>query len=58
MNTEAMARAYLDDAEYSLSEAEITCGVGTYHRAIRRSQECVELSPKAILHLIRALGCC
>jgi len=52
MNTEAMARAYLDDAEYSLSEAEIACGRGTYHRAIRRSQECVELSLKAILRLV------
>ncbi|MFQ6095968.1 MAG: HEPN domain-containing protein, partial [Candidatus Bathyarchaeia archaeon] len=42
----------LDDAEYSLGEAKTAYERGIYHRAVRRSQECVELSLKAILRLV------
>ena len=52
MNTEAMARAYIEDAEYSFSEAKVAFEKGIYHRAVRRAQECIELSLKAILRLV------
>lgn len=52
MNTEAMAKGYLDDAEYSLYEAEGAFNNEMYHRTIRRAQESVELSLKAILRLL------
>lgn len=52
MNTEAMAKAYIEDAEYSLSEAKSAHKAGIYHRSVRRAQECTELSLKAILRLI------
>ena len=52
MNTEAMAKAYIEDAEYSLSEAKSAHKAGIYHRSVRSAQECTELSLKAILRLI------
>lgn len=52
MNTEAMAKAYIEDAQYSLSEAKVAHKKEIYHRAIRRAQECIELSLKAILRLV------
>ncbi|NHV99101.1 MAG: HEPN domain-containing protein [Thaumarchaeota archaeon] len=52
MNTEAMARGYLDDAEYSLYEAEEALAKKMYHRTVRRAQESVELSLKAVLRLL------
>ncbi len=52
MNTEAMAKGYLDDAEYSLYEAEEAFTKEMYHRTIRRAQESVELSLKAVLRLL------
>jgi len=41
LNTEAMAKGYLDDAEYSLYEAKEAFSKGMYHRTIRRAQESV-----------------
>lgn len=52
MNTEAMAKGYLDDAEYSLHEAREALRRKTYHRTVRRAQETVELSLKATLRLL------
>jgi len=52
LNTEAMARGYLDDAEYSLYEAEEALAKKMYHRTVRRAQESVELSLKAVLRLL------
>ncbi len=52
MNTEAMAKAFLDDAIYSLKETKEALNEGIYHRAIRRAQEGVELALKAILRLL------
>lgn len=52
MNTEAMAKAYLEDAEYSLNEAKAAHKEGIHHRAARRAQECTELSLKATLRLV------
>ncbi len=52
MNTEAMAKGYLDDAKYSLYEAEEAFAKDMYHRTIRRAQESVELSLKAVLRLL------
>ncbi|MGQ9596660.1 MAG: HEPN domain-containing protein [Thermoproteota archaeon] len=52
MNTEAMAKGYLDDAEYSLHEAEEALNKEMYHRTVRRAQESVELSLKAVLRLL------
>jgi len=47
-----MAKAYLEDAKYSLSEAKGAHKAGIYHRSVRRAQECIELSLKAVLRLI------
>jgi len=47
-----MAKAYIEDAEYSLREARGAHKAGIYHRSVRRAQECTELSLKAILRLI------
>lgn len=47
-----MARGYLDDAEYSLYEAEEALAKKMYHRTVRRAQESVELSLKAVLRLL------
>jgi len=44
-----LAKAYLRDAEYSYREALKAYEDGLYHRVIRRSQEAVELSLKALL---------
>jgi HEPN domain-containing protein len=52
MNTEAMAQGYLEDAAYSLQEAREALAGKRYHRAVRRSQESVELSLKAALRLM------
>lgn len=52
MNTEAMAKGYLDDAEYSLYEAVEAFNREMYHRTIRRAQESVELGLKAVLRLL------
>jgi len=52
MNTEAMAKAYLDDAAYSLQEAREALAAKRYHRAVRRSQESVEPGLKAVLRLL------
>jgi len=52
LNTEAMAKAYLEDAEYSLREAKIAAEGRVYHRVVRRAQECVELALKAVLRLV------
>jgi len=52
MNTEAMAQGYLEDAEYTLHEAKEALRRETYHRAVRRAQETVELSLKATLRLL------
>ncbi|MEM2122684.1 MAG: HEPN domain-containing protein [Candidatus Bathyarchaeia archaeon] len=52
MNTEAMAKGYLEDAAYSLREAEEALAEGRHHRAVRRAQESVELSLKAALRLL------
>lgn len=52
MNTEAMAKGYLDDAEYSLHEAIEAFNKEMYHRTIRRTQESVELSLKSVLRLL------
>ena len=47
-----LAKAYLEDAEYSFTEAITAYEKGYYHRAIRRLQEAVELSLKAILRYL------
>ena len=47
-----MAKAYLEDAEYSLREAKIAAEGKVYHRTVRRAQECVEFALKAVLRLI------
>lgn len=52
MNTEIMARGYLEDAKYSLQEAREAIRMEVYHRSIRRAQESVELSLKATLRLL------
>lgn len=52
MNTEAMAESFISDASYSLEEAKQAVNRGIYHRAVRRAQECVELSLKAALRLL------
>jgi len=52
LNTEAMAKAYIEDAEYSLKEARTAHSAEVYHRSVRRAQECIELSLKAILRLL------
>ncbi|MCS7138949.1 MAG: HEPN domain-containing protein [Crenarchaeota archaeon] len=52
MNTEAMARTYLEDAAYSLREAKEAFSTKRHHRAVRRAQESVELSLKAVLRLL------
>jgi HEPN domain-containing protein len=44
-----MASGYLKDAELSLQEAKNSLTLGSYHRAVRRSQEAVELATKAVL---------
>lgn len=46
-----LAESYLEDAEYSFIEAEEAYKRGFYHRVVRRCQECVELSLKAVLRL-------
>ncbi|MEM2987099.1 MAG: HEPN domain-containing protein [Nitrososphaerota archaeon] len=52
MNTFAMAKAYIEDAERSYNEAKINFNEKAYHRCIRRAQECVELSLKGVLRLL------
>jgi len=47
-----MAKAYIEDAGYSLKEAKTAFKGGLHHRAVRRAQECVEFSLKAILRLL------
>ncbi|MGC8961793.1 MAG: HEPN domain-containing protein, partial [Candidatus Bathyarchaeia archaeon] len=47
-----MARAYFEDAAYSLREADEALVEGRYHRAVRRAQESVKLSLKAALRLL------
>jgi len=49
-----LAEGYLEDAEYSLNEAEVAYKKKFYHRVVRRCQECVELSLKAVLRLYGA----
>ena len=46
-----MAKAYISDAELSLEEAQNMLDKKYFHRVVRRSQECVELSIKRILRL-------
>jgi len=52
LNTAAMAEGFISDASYSLEEARQSINRGIYHRAVRRAQECVELSLKATLRLL------
>ncbi len=52
MNTFAMAKAYIEDAERSYNEAKINFNEKAYHRCIRRAQECVEFSLKGVLRLL------
>lgn len=52
MNTKEMAKNYLEDARIYLSQAKESVDEGNYHICIRRSQECVELSLKALLRLL------
>lgn len=47
-----MAQGFMNDASYSLEEAKQAVNRGIYHRAVRRAQECVELSLKATLRLL------
>jgi len=47
-----MAQGFINDASYSLEEAKQAVNRGIYHRAVRRAQECVELSLKATLRLL------
>lgn len=49
MNNYEMAEDYLKRAERCLREAENALGDGDYPMAVRRSQECIELSVKGIL---------
>lgn len=51
MNTRDMARNYLEDAGVYLSQAREGFEGKNYHICIRRCQECVELSLKALLRL-------
>lgn len=51
MNTRDMAENYLGDARIYLSQAKETFKEKNYHICIRRCQECVELSLKALLRL-------
>lgn len=46
-----LAESYFNDAKYSLVEAKNAFKASMYHRSIRRCQEAVELSLKAILRL-------
>jgi len=46
-----LALAYLEDAEYAFEEAMRAYKRRLFHRTIRRAQECVELSLKALLRL-------
>ncbi|MEM3869797.1 MAG: HEPN domain-containing protein [Candidatus Korarchaeum sp.] len=52
LNTYAMAKAYIEDAERSYREAELSLNERAFHRCIRRAQECVELSLKGMLRLL------
>lgn len=52
MNTYAMAKAYIEDAERSYREAKFNLDEGAFHRCVRRAQECVELSLKGMLRLM------
>lgn len=52
LNTYQMAKAYINDARLSLEEAKYAYNNKAYHRVVRRSQECVELSLKGILRLL------
>ena len=47
-----MAKSYMEDALFSLTEAKNALVKGKYHRTVRRVQESVELSLKALLRLI------
>ncbi|MBS7288278.1 MAG: HEPN domain-containing protein [Candidatus Freyarchaeota archaeon] len=49
MNTEAMAKDYLRKARRCLLESENAFSDGDYPMTVRRAQECVELSLKAVL---------
>jgi len=49
-----MALSLFIDAEYSLKEAKNAFAARSYHRAVRRSQEAVELCLKATLRLLGA----
>ncbi|RLF23574.1 MAG: DNA-binding protein [Thermoprotei archaeon] len=50
-SNEELALSYLEDAKYSYEEAIMAFKRKLYHRCIRRAQECVELSLKALLRL-------
>lgn len=52
MNTEGMALSVFVDAEYSLEESENALQTKSYHRAVRRAQEAVELCLKSALRLL------
>jgi HEPN domain-containing protein len=52
VNTEDMALSLFIDAEYSLKEAENALQTKSYHRAVRRAQETVELCLKSALRLL------
>ncbi|WXG42335.1 MAG: HEPN domain-containing protein [Candidatus Freyarchaeum deiterrae] len=52
MNNEEIFRSYLRDSEYSLQEAKNALKEGVFHRAVRRSQESVELVIKGTLRLL------
>ena len=47
-----MAADYLEEADVSLKQAELALRVGRSNTAVRRSQDCVEFSVKALLRLV------
>ena len=47
-----LVKSYLRDAEYSFEEARKAFEAGLYHRSIRRCQEAVDLSLKALLRYL------
>ena len=52
MKNRDMAADYLEEAEVSLKQAELALEVGRFNTALRRSQDCVEFSVKALLRLV------
>lgn len=47
-----MAADYLEEADVSLKQAGLVLKVGRSNTAVRRSQDCVEFSAKALLRLV------